>query len=177
MPDMIILVDKNDNEIGTGEKMEVHLQGKLHRAFSIFIFSSDGKMLLQLRAKKKYHSGGLWTNACCSHPRASETVEIAAHRRLKEEIGFDCELKKIGEFIYNLKVGALTEHEYDHVFVGKYDGEVKPNMEEADDFKFMRIDELKQDLKNNPQKYTEWFKVLFSKFSNIFEMESEKYKK
>ncbi len=166
---MIILVDKTDKQIGSEEKIKVHKEGRLHRAFSIFIFSSDGKMLLQQRAKTKYHSGGLWTNACCSHPRAGESLEEAVHRRLKEEMGFGCELKKIGEFIYNLKVGDLIEHEYDHVFVGRYDGKITPNPSEADAFKWIDIDELKKDMKKRPERYTEWFKILFSEFSSALE--------
>ncbi len=175
---MIILVDKNDKQIGAEEKIKVHREGKLHRAFSIFIFSSDGKMLLQERAKTKYHSGGLWTNACCSHPRTGEKLEESVHRRLKEEMGFDCDLKKIGEFIYNVKVGELTEYEYDHVFIGKYDSAVIPNPEEADAFKWIDIDELKKDMKRHPELYTEWFKILFSEFLSAFErFAKEKNKK
>lgn len=117
MPEMLILVDKNDNQIGTEEKIKTHEEGKLHRAFSVFIFNPKGEMLLQKRAKIKYHSGGLWTNACCSHPRVGEILEEAAHRRLREEMGFDCELKKESSFIYNAKLDrGLTEHEFDYVF-------------------------------------------------------------
>jgi len=103
MPEKIILVDKNDQEIGSGEKMKVHQDGKLHRCFSIFVFNSKNEMLLQKRAKEKYHCGGLWTNTCCSHPRGGESLEEATHRRLREEMGFDCELKEIGDFIYKAK--------------------------------------------------------------------------
>ncbi len=159
----IILVDENDNEVGFGEKMAVHKEGKLHRAFSIFVFNSKGQLLLQKRAKSKYHSGGLWTNTCCSHPRKGEKLLDAAHRRLKEEMGFDCELKELFGFVYKAKLGDLYEHEYDHVLIGKYDGEVKPNPEEVEDFKWVDVEEIKNDIKQNPDDYTYWFKIAFEK--------------
>jgi isopentenyl-diphosphate delta-isomerase len=162
--DMIILVDKNDREIGYEEKMKPHLGGRLHRAFSIFVFNSDGKMLLQQRAKSKYHSGGLWTNACCSHPRKGEETDEAAHRRLSEEMGFDCPLEEQFTFIYKAKLdGGRTEHELDHVFTGAYNGEVKPDPEEADGYDWISIDNLKKDMKLNPDKYTVWFKIALPK--------------
>jgi len=159
----IILVDENDNEVGYGEKMAVHKEGKLHRAFSIFVFNSKGQLLLQKRAKSKYHSGGLWTNTCCSHPRKGENLLDAAHRRLKEEMGFDCELKELFGFVYKARLGDLYEHEYDHVLIGEYDGEVKPNPEEVEDFKWVDVEEVKNDIKQNPDDYTYWFKIAFEK--------------
>lgn len=160
MSELVILVDENDKEIGTGEKMKTHKEGKLHRAFSIFIFNSKGEMLLQKRAKSKYHSGGLWSNACCSHPRPGEELEQAAHRRLKEEMGFDCELQKAFHFVYKTNLdNDLTEHEFDHVFIGEYDGEVEINPNEAEDFKWVIIDSLKEDVEKNPENYTVWFKI------------------
>lgn len=171
MPDMLILVDENDRQIGTEEKMKAHEQGKLHRAFSIFIFNPKGEMLLQKRAKSKYHSGGLWTNACCSHPRVGEELEKAAHRRLREEMGFDCELENENHFIYKVKLDhGLTEHEFDYVFAGKYDGEVKPNTEEADVFKWIDMKTLGKDIEAHPENYTEWFKIAFRKFFKSFDM-------
>ncbi len=168
MAEMLILVDENDRQIGTEEKIKAHEEGKLHRAFSIFIFNSKGEMLLQKRAKTKYHSGGLWTNTCCSHPRDGERIEEAVHRRLKEEMGFDCELEEKFHFIYKVKLDhGLTEHEFDHVFVGKYDGEVKPNPEEADDFKWINMETLKKDLEEHPENYTEWFKIAIQKFLTV----------
>jgi isopentenyl-diphosphate delta-isomerase len=157
----IILVDENDNEIGSMEKIEAHKHGgKLHRAFSIFVFNDEGKMLLQLRAKKKYHFGGLWTNTCCSHPRKGETLEDAVHRRLKEEFGFDTDLKEIFSFTYRAEFdNGLTEHEFDHVFIGNFNGEPKPNPEEIDNFKWIEIDELEKDVQNHPENYTPWFKI------------------
>ncbi len=160
MNELVILVDENDKEIGTGEKMKTHKEGKLHRAFSIFIFNSKGEMLLQKRAKSKYHSGGLWSNACCSHPRPGEELEQAAHRRLKEEMGFDCDLQKAFHFVYKTNLdNDLTEHEFDHVFIGEYDEEVEINPNEAEDFKWVIIASLKEDVEKNPENYTVWFKI------------------
>lgn len=171
MSEMLILVDQHNNEICSEEKIEVHKLGKLHRAFSIFIFNSAGEMLLQQRASCKYHSGELWTNACCSHPRLGETIQQAAHRRLMEEMGFDCDLTKAFHFIYKAKLdNGLTEHEFDHVFIGKYDGEVNLNPNEAKAFKWVTIDSLKEDIKKHPEDYTVWFKIAFNKI-----LESQKY--
>lgn len=158
----LILVDENDKEIGTGEKLDVHKKGLLHRAFSILIFNSKNEMLLQKRAAHKYHSGGLWTNACCSHPRVGEKLEDAIHHRLVEEIGFDCQLTKSFEFIYKVwfEKYNLFEHEYDHVFIGKCNGTVIPNPEEAEEIKWIALPELILDLKENPQKYTFWFREI-----------------
>lgn len=159
MKEMIILVDQNDNEIGAIEKIEAHKQGVLHRAFSIFIIDSKNRMLIQRRALSKYHTPGLWSNTCCSHPRYGEDLINAVHRRLKEEMGFDCELVELFSFIYKAEFdNGLIEHELDHVFIGYYDGEVSPNKEEVDDIKWIEIDKLLEDIKNNPEKYTIWFK-------------------
>lgn len=159
----VILVDENDKEIGTEEKLKAHKEAKLHRAFSIFIFNSKGELLIQKRAKDKYHSGGLWTNACCSHPRPGESLVRAARRRLKEEMGFECSLKKIFHFVYRVDLGDLTEYEFDHVFVGKYDGKVEPNPREADDFAWVDVESLKKDVKSHPENYTYWFKIALPK--------------
>ncbi|MEX2707291.1 MAG: isopentenyl-diphosphate Delta-isomerase [Candidatus Freyrarchaeum guaymaensis] len=160
MSDMVILVDENDTEIGAEEKLKAHRDGKLHRAFSIFIFNSEGEMLLQKRAKSKYHSGGLWSNACCSHPRPGESLEQAAHRRLQEEMGFDCDLQKAFHFVYKTKLdNDLTEYEFDHVFIGNYEGEIKVNPDEAEDFKWVKMDDVKEDVIKHPENYTEWFKI------------------
>jgi isopentenyl-diphosphate delta-isomerase len=168
MKEKVILVDKNDKEVGIGEKMETRLTGKLHRAFSIFIFNSQGELLLQKRAKTKYHSGGLWTNTCCSHPRPGELTEKAAHRRLQEEMGFDCQLKEISSFTYKVKFSNdLFEHEYDHVFVGEFNGQPIPNPEEVDDWKWVDLVELKKDIQENPDQYTYWFKIALDKVFSI----------
>jgi isopentenyl-diphosphate delta-isomerase len=160
----VILVDKNDKEIGTGEKLKIHQEGKLHRAFSIFVFNYKGELLLQQRAKSKYHSGGLWANTCCSHPRVGEPIEKAVHRRLKEEMGFDCDLKKIFSFTYKSKLDHdFFEHEFDHVFVGKFNGKPMPNPEEVDKWKWVNLEELKKDIQKNPNNYTYWLKASIDK--------------
>jgi isopentenyl-diphosphate delta-isomerase len=160
----VILVDKNDKEIGTEEKIKVHKEGKLHRAFSIFVFNSKGELLLQKRAKSKYHSSGLWTNSCCSHPKLGEHIEKTVHRRLKEEMGFDCELKEIFSFNYKVKFdNNLFENECDHVFMGIFDGKPNPNSEEVDDWKWIDVEELREDIQENPDNYTYWLKVSIDK--------------
>jgi len=164
MPEKVILVDKDDKEIGIGEKIKTHKEGKLHRCFSVFIFNSKNELLLQRRARSKYHSGGLWTNTCCSHPRPNEPTEKSVHRRLKEEMGFDCEVKEIFSFIYKVKFdNGLWEHEYDHVFFGKFDGEPKPNPEEVDEWKWVSLEKLKKDIQENPDNYTYWLKKSIDK--------------
>ncbi len=160
----LILVNENDDVVGSMEKMEVHERGLLHRAFSVFIFNKKGEMLLQKRATKKYHSGGLWTNACCSHPCEGEATEPAAHRRLREEMGFDTVLKKSFSFVYKAHFSnGLTEYEFDHVFTGTYDGEIRPAPEEVSDYKYIPMGELQQDLLQNPQNYTAWFQIAIPK--------------
>ncbi|MBI4292289.1 MAG: isopentenyl-diphosphate Delta-isomerase [Betaproteobacteria bacterium] len=159
-PDEVILVDENDNQIGISEKIKAHLGGKLHRAFSIFIFNASGQMLLQKRAKGKYHSGGLWSNACCSHPNPGENTEAAAHRRLNEELGFDCPLVEVYQFVYQAKLdGGLSEHEYDHVLIGSYDAEPRVNPSEVDDWKWIDPASLREDMQRNPANYTYWLRV------------------
>jgi isopentenyl-diphosphate delta-isomerase len=170
MADELILVDRNDNELGSEDKMEAHEKGKLHRAFSIFVFNSKGEMLLQQRAMTKYHCGGLWTNACCSHPNPGEKTINAAHRRLKEEMGFDCELKEVFSFIYKAVLDhGLTEHEYDHFFIGFCDKKITPNKTEACGYKFVKTDELLKAIKKNPEKYTPWFKIALPKVIDYIE--------
>lgn len=163
MKDLVILVNQSDTQIGTEEKIQAHKDAKLHRAFSVFIFNSKGEMLLQQRAIKKYHSGGLWSNACCSHPRPGEETEDAVHRRLKEEMEFDCELEKAFHFIYKTAFDhGLTEHELDHVFIGKYDGAVVPNPDEVESYRWINVDSLKKDIGKNAGNYTSWFKIAFN---------------
>lgn len=156
----VVLVDENDNQIGTMEKMQAHEKGLLHRAFSVFVFNSNNELMIHRRALTKYHSGGLWTNTCCSHPREGESAIDAAHRRLQEEMGFDCELEKAFHFIYKKELdNDLTEHELDHVFIGYYDGEANINPEEVHEYKHIGLPELESDVKQNPDQYTEWFKI------------------
>ncbi len=159
----VILVDQNDQVIGQMGKLEAHQKGVLHRAFSILLFNDAGEMLLQQRAYDKYHSGGLWTNACCSHPHPNEAVENAANRRLKEEMGIEAALDFTFKFIYKAQLDhGLIEHELDHVFIGKYDGEPDLNKEEACDWKWMSLSELKEDVSDNPQSYTVWFSEILT---------------
>lgn len=160
----VILVDENDVPRGIMEKMEAHRKGELHRAFSIFVFNSNNELLLQRRALNKYHSGGLWSNTCCSHPLPDENIKESAHKRLQEEMGFDCILNNSFHFIYKTELdNGLIEHEFDHVFIGHYDNNPIINTEEAMDWKYMAIDEIKENLKINPEQYTVWFKIIFEK--------------
>lgn len=169
MNEKVVLVDENDREIGIEDKIKAHKEGKLHRAFSIFIFNSKSETLLQKRAKNKYHSGGLWTNACCSHPRPNESLENAVHRRLKEEMGFDCQLKKAFHFIYKVDFeNGLKEHELDYVFIGIYNGNITPNPKEAEDFKWVDVDTLMKDVQSNGDKYTYWFKIALPKLLEFY---------
>lgn len=166
----VILVDEHDVPVGTMEKMEVHQKALLHRAFSIFIFNGKGEMLLHRRADRKYHSGGLWTNACCSHPRPGEETLDAAHTRLQHEMGFDTALNKAFDFIYKAPFdNGLTEHEFDHVFSGTYTGEIHPNAEEVSDYCYMPVNEIRDSIRSHPQKYTEWFKIAFPKMEAYLE--------
>ena len=158
----VILVDENDNPVGKMEKLLVHQKGLLHRAFSIFIFNAKGEMLLQKRAKNKYHSPGLWSNACCSHP-ISKNIQKEAQNRLKKEMGVRCSLQEIFSFIYTAEVGDLTENELDHVFIGIFNGKVSPDKKEAEDYKWFNFEDLKNDISQNPQHYTEWFKLIWEK--------------
>lgn len=164
MIEEVILVNERDEETGTMEKMEAHHKAVLHRAFSVFIFNNKGEMLLQQRALHKYHSGGLWTNACCSHPRPGEKTIDAAKRRLNEEMGFQVPIKKIFDFTYKAEFNnGLTEFEFDHVFAGEYSGLIFANPEEVSDYCFKDIGAIKQSLQSHPLKYTAWFHLAFPK--------------
>ncbi len=158
----VILVNEFDEPVGTMEKMAAHEQALLHRAFSVFIFNSDGLMLLQQRAEGKYHSPGLWTNACCSHPFPGEAVEDAAIRRLQEELGFTTTLKKAFHFTYKAEFdNGLTEHEFDHVFTGIYDGPMELNPDEVSEIVYKSMDEIESSLQLVPHKFTAWFLIAF----------------
>ncbi len=164
----LIIVDENDNQISTGEKLKIHRQGILHRCFSIFVFNSEGNLLLQKRSRSKYHSGGLWTNTCCSHPRAGEAIEIEVHRRLKEEMGFDCNLKELFSFIYKAELdNNLTEYEYDHVFSGVYDGEIIANPEEVEDFRWIKPALLLKEINSEPKRFTVWLPIALKKIIEL----------
>ena len=163
----VILVDKNDNQVGLMPKLEAHEKGVLHRAFSIFIFNSKYELLLQKRASSKYHSGGLWTNTCCSHPREGEDTLDAANRRLDEEMGIKTSLRKVYDFIYKAELdNQLTEHEFDHVFYGVCDNDPILNKDEAEDFKWVDMETLNNDIIINEDNYTVWFKIAFEYFYN-----------
>ena len=157
----VILVDENDLKIGLMDKLEAHEKGLLHRAFSVFVFNSQNELLLQRRAFGKYHSEGLWTNTCCSHPVDGETLIEAGHRRLQEEMGFDCELTETFSFIYRATLDkGLTEYELDHVLIGHSDETPHLNTDEAMSFKWMSIENIKKEIELHPLLYTEWFKII-----------------
>lgn len=160
--EFVILVDENDQEIGSMEKLEAHEKGVLHRAFSVFVFNKKGELLLQQRAEGKYHSPKKWTNTCCSHQRFGESTIDAAKRRLNEEMGFVCDVENAYTFIYKADVGqGLFEHELDHVLTGVYEGDVPFNPSEVMDYKYVPLNEIAVDLVNNGDHYTEWFKITF----------------
>jgi len=163
----VILVDERDRQTGTMEKIEAHEKALLHRAFSIFIFNDRGEMMLQKRSLSKYHSPGLWTNACCSHPRPGESLKEATRRRILEEMGFQCKMNEVFSFIYKAAFDhGLTEHELDHVFFGVYNGAPEINLEEVAEWKWIHIDELLADVKANPDNYTVWFKIALKEMGN-----------
>lgn len=167
MTETLILVDEDGNPVGTGEKMSVHREGLLHRCFSIFIFNDKGQLLLQKRAQAKYHSGGLWTNTCCGHPQNGESIASAAHRRLVEEMGFDCALEEVFTFTYKARLdNEFFEHEFDHVLVGRYNDAVSPNPDEADGYEWEDVDFVITDMDTNPERYTVWSKIAFRKLLN-----------
>lgn len=163
--DTVLLVDINDKPLAEVDKLKAHQMGLLHRAFSVFIVNSKGEMLIHQRAKNKYHGAGLWTNACCSHPQLNEDIKESALERLDYEMGLSCEIKETFTFVYKIPVeNNLIEHEYDHVFLGKTDEDPKINLEEAQDFKWINIEGLLNDIETNPKKYTSWFKMAIKKF-------------
>lgn len=163
--DKVILVDISDHPVGSMEKMEAHQSGgRLHRAFSAFVFNKKNELLLQRRALSKYHSGGLWTNTCCSHPRPGEETEEAGKRRLQEELGIICLLEEAFTFIYKAPLdNETTEHEFDHVLIGRYDGEPKINPDEVDSIKWLTMPEIRILINEHPEDYTVWFKIAFER--------------
>ncbi len=164
MNSKVVLVDLKDNQIGTMDKMDAHVNGVLHRAFSVLIFNDKGEILLQQRALHKYHSGGLWTNTCCSHPFPGEEIIEAGKRRLFEEMGFKCDLTSIGNFTYQCEFGnGLIEHEFDHVLKGFYNNDPVINIDEVESFKWVAVDDLKKDILIYPQRYTFWFLELLKR--------------
>lgn len=162
--EQVILVNEQDIELGVMEKMEAHEKALLHRAFSVFIFNEQHELLLQQRAVSKYHSGGLWTNTCCSHPRPGEAVADAALRRLKEEMGFETSLSKAFDFTYKAPFSnGLTEYEFDHVFIGTYDGAIVPNADEVENYAYHSLTAVDEMLQKNPDDFTVWFHIAFPK--------------
>ena len=160
----VILVDENDNPIGTMEKMEAHQKGVLHRAFSVFIFNSKGEMLIHKRADNKYHSPALWSNACCSHPKPGQQTLTAATIRLQEEMGFTTSLEKAFDFSYTAQFSnGLTENEFDHVYIGTYDGDIRPDKNEVSDYCFKSISEIINSFNTHAKNFTVWFSIAFPK--------------
>ena len=171
MSENVILVNEQDEVVGTMPKMGAHIEGKLHRAFSVFVFNSEGELLLQQRAADKYHSGGKWSNTCCSHPRPGEDTLGAAHRRLYEEMGLKCELNEAFSFIYKVEMdGGLTEHEYDHVYIGASDAQPVPDPGEVAAYCYQSMSELEEKLISEPDQYSEWLKICFSRVNNIYHL-------
>ncbi|HZI18512.1 MAG TPA: isopentenyl-diphosphate Delta-isomerase [Pyrinomonadaceae bacterium] len=156
----VILVDEQDREMGSCEKLRAHLDGALHRAFSVFVFDAAGRLLLQKRAHGKYHSGGLWSNTACGHPRPGEETAAAARRRLREEMSLDCELREAFSFLYRAELaGGLVEHELDHVFVGTSADEPEPDPSEVEDWEWVMPEELRRSLRDEPARYSRWLKL------------------
>ena len=157
----VILVDERDRVLGSSGKLDAHLAGALHRAFSVFVFDGRGRLLLQKRAAGKYHSAGLWSNTACGHPRPGEETAAAARRRLREEMNFDCELREEFSFLYRAELGGgLIEHEYDHVFAGTFDGRPSPDPAEVEDWGWVTIEELRRAVESDPARYSRWLKIV-----------------
>lgn len=169
MEEYVVLVNPEDEVLGLMEKQQAHINGLLHRAFSVFLFNDKGEMLLQKRASKKYHSPNQWTNAVCSHPRDSETYLEGAKRRLKEELGIEVELSEKFDFIYKANVGGgLWEHELDHVFTGYYDSDFDLNKDEVEQVRYISMENLDKEMSENPEKFTEWFKIILEEYKHHF---------
>jgi isopentenyl-diphosphate Delta-isomerase len=163
----IILVNEKDEWQGTMEKMQAHKEGALHRAFSVFVLNEKNEMLLQRRALHKYHSPGLWSNTCCSHPMPGESTMAAAHRRLQEEMGFDCNLTAAFDFRYRSPVGnGLIENEYDHIYIGSYSEAININIEEVSEYTYMPLAEVAEKIEREPDTFTTWFRLVMPRFIN-----------
>ncbi|NIF32055.1 isopentenyl-diphosphate Delta-isomerase [Enterobacter sp. Cy-643] len=164
----MILVDSQDRPIGEGEKIATHLEGLLHRAFSVFIFNPAGELLLQRRAKSKYHSGGLWANTCCGHPRPGETSVDGARRRLKEEMGFDCALLPVGNITYRVAVSpTMVEHEFDHLYIGLFSGQPRANPAEVESWQWLRLESIQRQLARRPETFAAWFITIMEKSRSL----------
>jgi isopentenyl-diphosphate delta-isomerase len=168
MEDRLILVNENNEVVGFDEKLKIHREGLLHRAFSIFILNSKGELLMQRRALTKYHSPGLWSNTCCGHPRPGEQIMVAACCRLKAEMGLDCQLIEVGNLIYRLNVsGGLIEHEFDHVLMGQSNVDPTLNLEEAIGWKRTSFDMLKREVSSRPADFTCWLRIIITQFHDF----------
>lgn len=166
----VILVDTDDREIGTMEKLEAHEKGLLHRAFSIFLFNDRGEMLIHRRALTKYHCGGQWSNTCCSHPEKGKDLNDCLRDKLFQEMGIAAEVEKAFEFTYRAEMeNGLTEHEYDHVYIGRYNDAPRPNPEEVCDWRYVSMPALEAELRNEPEKFTPWFRMLFDRITKHYE--------
>ncbi|HEX8393523.1 MAG TPA: isopentenyl-diphosphate Delta-isomerase [Longimicrobium sp.] len=164
MEERVVLVDENDAELGVLEKQRAHTEGRLHRALSVFVVNGEGQMLLQRRAASKYHSPGQWTNTCCSHPRPGEPVDAAARRRLREEMGFQCEMEPAFTFVYRAPVGqGLVEHEFDHVFLGRWEGEPAPDPGEVDGWRWASPEQVADEVAADPAAFTPWFRIVLAR--------------
>ncbi|EJL72719.1 isopentenyl-diphosphate Delta-isomerase [Chryseobacterium populi] len=169
MEEFVVLVNPEDEVLGLMEKQQAHINGLLHRAFSVFLFNRKGEMLLQKRASEKYHSPGQWTNAVCSHPRKDETYLAGANRRIKEELGIATELSEKFSFIYKADVGrGLWEHELDHVFIGNYEADFNLNTEEVEEVRYISMEDLDKEISENPENFTEWFKIILEEYKHHF---------
>lgn len=172
MKDHVVFVDEMDREIGTGPKFQAHVDGRLHRAVSVFLFNQADQLLLQRRAPGKYHSGGRWSNTCCTHPWPGEDVAAAARRRLYEEMRIHCPLERIGGLVYRAPVAdALIEHEYDHLFVGRYEGDPTPDPDEVDDWTWTSWRDLREDMAGRPDVYTPWLAILMNEVGRALGLE------
>ena len=172
--DIVVLVNDKDEVLGLKEKIQAHREGLLHRAFSVFVFDSQSRLLLQRRSRKKYHSGGLWANTCCSHPREGETYLEGAHRRLREEMGMTCNLVHAFYFIYEASLdNGLREHELDHVFIGYSDKDPIINTNEVDSFKWIDLRELKVNIAQKPEQYAIWFRIIFEKYRRYIDRQTD----
>ena len=172
----VVLVDENDRELGVDDKLHAHQNGaKLHRAISVFVFNMRGETLLQRRAMSKYHSRGKWANTCCSHPMPGESVADAAHRRLKEEMGFDCKMREVFSFTYKADVGnGLTEHEYDHVFFGSYDNGVEANKDEVMDYRWLPLKKLRTEIEKSPEDFAPWLRICIDRVASSLDEQKRK---
>lgn len=177
MSELLILVDEDDKEWGAMEKLLTHQTGALHRAFSVFIFNSKGEFLLQQRADGKYHSAGLWSNTCCSHPRKGEETFAAVNRRLKEEMGLQCKTEFQFSFIYKFEFeNALTEHEFDHVYFGTSDDLPKPDANEVKDWRYLSLEKLEKEIARYPDEFSVWMRICLPKVIEHFNQKSDTYK-